>query len=191
MKTTAIQKAIPNFLTSFRCVSAIIVPLLIVYGDEIGAKLAPIIFIVAGITDFFDGYLARKLNVVSNFGKIVDPVADKMLVIGTLFALGTENFFNYYYTFIPAFLIILREIFITGLREQVSKDNINLTVTTLAKWKTTIQLISCSAYLIWRSDQFIFESLTIEYICVILLWIAAFITIITCYDYLKKVWEFL
>ena len=191
MKTTAIQKAIPNVLTSFRCVSAIIVPLLIVYGDEIGAKLAPIIFIVAGITDFFDGYLARKLNVVSNFGKIVDPVADKMLVIGTLFALGTENFFNYYYTFIPAFLIILREIFITGLREQVSKDNINLTVTTLAKWKTTIQLISCSSYLIWRSDQFIFESLTIEYICVILLWIAAFITIITCYDYLKKVWEFL
>ena len=96
MKTTVIQKAIPNLLTSFRCVSAIIVPLLIVYGDEIGAKLAPIIFIVAGITDFFDGYLARKLNVVSNFGKIVDPVADKMLVIGTLFALGTENFFNYY-----------------------------------------------------------------------------------------------
>ena len=95
MKTTAIQKAIPNFLTSFRCVSAIIVPLLIVYGDEIGAKLAPIIFIVAGITDFLDGYLARKFNVVSNFGKIVDPVADKMLGIGTLFALGTGNFFNY------------------------------------------------------------------------------------------------
>ena len=191
MNITFFQKATPNFLTSFRCISAIIVPLLILYGDEKGAILAPIIFIIAGITDFLDGYLARKFDVISNFGKIIDPVADKMLVIGTLFALGTENFFNYYYTFVPAFLIILREIFITGLREQVSKDKITLSVTTLAKYKTTIQLIACTSYLVWRSDKFIFESLIIEYTCVILLWLAALITIITCYDYLKKVWEYL
>ena len=179
------------FLTSFRCLSAIIVPLLIIYGDEKGAWLAPIIFIIAGITDFFDGYLARKFNVISNFGKIIDPVADKMLVIGTLFALSSENFFNYYYTFIPAFIIILREIFITGLREQVSKDKITLNVSMLAKWKTTIQLIACSSYLIWRSDNFFFQSVLIEYTCISLLWIASFITIITCYDYLKKVWGYL
>tara|TARA_B100001175_G_C19395908_1_gene583792 strand:+ start:335 stop:910 length:576 start_codon:yes stop_codon:yes gene_type:complete len=186
-----LQKVIPNFLTSFRCLSAIIVPLLIIYGDEKGAWLAPIIFIIAGITDFFDGYLARKFNVISNFGKIIDPVADKMLVIGTLFALSSENFFNYYYTFIPAFIIILREIFITGLREQVSKDKITLNVSMLAKWKTTIQLIACSSYLIWRSDNFFFQSVLIEYTCISLLWIASFITIITCYDYLKKVWGYL
>ena len=184
-------KNIPNFLTLIRILLIPIIIIFIEIDNYFYRWLALSFYIIACLSDFFDGYLARKLNVVSNFGKIVDPVADKMLIIGTLFALGTENFFNYYYTFIPAFLIILREIFITGLREQVSKDNINLTITTLAKWKTTIQLISCSSYLIWRSDQFIFESLTIEYICVILLWIAAFITIITCYDYLKKVWEFL
>ena len=188
MNSDFFQKVTPNFLTSFRCISALVVPLLIIYGDEYGALLAPIIFIIAGITDFFDGYLARKFNVISNFGKIIDPVADKMLIIGTLFALSSESFFMYHYTFIPAFIIILREIFITGLREQVSKDNISLNVSILAKWKTTIQLIACSSYLIWRSDEFFFKSLLIENICILLLWTAALITLITCFDYLKKVW---
>ena len=191
MSIELLQKATPNILTSFRCLSALIIPLLVIYGDEIGARLAPMIFIIAGITDYFDGYFARKFNVISNFGKIIDPVADKMLVIGTLFALSSENFFDYYYTFIPAFIIILREIFITGLREQVSKDKINLNVSMLAKWKTTIQLIACSSYLVWRSDSFFFKSIFVEYTCIFLLWIAAFITVITCYDYLKKVWEHL
>ena len=107
------QKYIPNFLTTFRCVSSLIVPVFIVYGDEFGAIIAPIIFIIAGITDFFDGYLARKYNVTSNFGKIVDPVADKMLIISTLLALSLEGF-DYYYSFLPVLLIILREIFITA-----------------------------------------------------------------------------
>ena len=87
-----IQKTLPNILTSFRCISSLIVPFLIVYGDEVGAILAPVIFIVACFTDFFDGYFARKYNVVSNYGRIIDPVADKMLVVGTLFALCSENF---------------------------------------------------------------------------------------------------
>jgi len=191
MSIELLQKATPNILTSFRCLSALIIPLLVIYGDEIGARLAPMIFIIAGITDYFDGYFARKFNVISNFGKIIDPVADKMLVIGTLFALSSENFFDYYYTFIPAFIIILREIFITGLREQVSKDKINLNVSMLAKWKTTIQLIACSSYLVWRSDSFFFKSIFVEYTCIFLLWMAAFITVITCYDYLKEVWEHL
>ena len=183
-----LRRTLPNFLTSFRCLSAIIVPLLIIYGDEVGAKLAPIIFIMASITDFFDGYLARKFNTTSNFGKMIDPVADKMLIIGTLFALSSESFFSYNYTFIPVFFIILREIFITGLREQVSKDNAILDVTIMAKWKTTSQMVACSSYLIWRSDEFFFKSAFVEYISILLIWIAALITIITCYNYLKKVW---
>ncbi len=98
MHSVKLQKHIPNFLTSFRCLSSIIVPWFIVYGNEIGAILAPIIFIIAGITDFFDGFLARKYNVTSNFGKIIDPVADKMLIISTLLALSMEGFFDYYYS---------------------------------------------------------------------------------------------
>ncbi len=183
------KKTLPNILTSFRCLSAIIVPFLIVYGDEIGAIIAPIIFIIASITDFFDGYFARKYNVISNYGKIIDPIADKMLVVGTLFALCSENFFNYYYTFIPAFLIIQREILITGLREQVTKDKQVLKVSILAKWKTTVQMTACSSYLILRSHEYFFNFIIIEYICIMLIWFAAFITIITCFDYLKKVWS--
>ena len=191
MNYNYLQKLTPNILTTFRCLSAFIVPLLVIYGDEIGAIIAPIIFICAAVTDFFDGYLARKYNVISNFGKIVDPVADKLLIVGTLFALGNENFFDFYYTFIPAFLIILREIFITGLREQVSKENLELNVSRLAKWKTTFQMVTCSSYLVWRSHDFFFNLFLLEYVCILLLWITALITIITCYDYLKKVWSFI
>ena len=140
------QKQIPNFLTSFRCLSSVIVPILIIYGDEIGAIFAPIVFIIAGITDFFDGYLARRFNVTSNFGKIIDPVADKMLIISTLIALSMEGFFDYYYTFLPVLFIVLREIFITGLREQTYNMKISLDVSILAKWKTTIQIIACSTF---------------------------------------------
>ena len=188
MHSVKLQKHIPNFLTSFRCLSSIIVPWFIVYGDEIGAILAPIIFIIAGITDFFDGFLARKYNVTSNFGKIIDPVADKMLIISTLLALSMEGFFDYYYTFIPVLFIVLREIFITGIREQTYNMNITLDVSVLAKWKTTIQIVACSTYLVWRSHSFFFESKVILILSVFLIWIAGIITIITCYDYLKKVW---
>ena len=182
-----LYKYIPNSLTSFRCLSSIIVPILIIYGSEVGAIFAPLIFIIAGITDFFDGYLARRYNVTSNFGKIIDPVADKMLIISTLLALGIEGFFDYYYTFIPVLLIVLREIFITGIREQTYNMKITLDVSILAKWKTTIQIIACSTYLVWRSHPFFFESKIIFLLSVLLIWIAGVVTIVTCYDYLKKV----
>ena len=186
-----LHKYIPNSLTSFRCLSSIIVPFLIVYGDEVGAILAPIIFIIAGITDFFDGYLARRYNVTSNFGKIIDPVADKMLIISTLLALSIEGFFDYYFTFIPVLLIVLREIFITGIREQTYNLKITLDVLILAKWKTTIQIVACSTYLVWRSHSFLFESKVIFLLSVALIWTAGVVTIVTCYDYLKKVWNHL
>ena len=187
-KTLFTWQSVINGLTVSRIFFGLPIIISLNYGKN---DIFIILILIGCLTDFFDGYFARRFNVTSNFGKIIDPVADKMLVIGTLFALSSENFFNYHYTFIPAFIIILREIFITGLREQVSKDKITLNVSMLAKWKTTIQLIACSSYLIWRSDNFFFQSILIEYACIFLLWIAAFITIITCYDYLKKVWRHL
>ena len=191
MNSTKFHKHIPNLLTSFRCLSSIIVPFLIIYGNEIGAVLAPIIFIIAGITDFFDGFLARRYNVTSNFGKIIDPVADKMLILSTLLALSVEGFFDYYYTFVPVLFIVLREIFITGIREQTYSMKITLDVSVLAKWKTTIQIFACSTYLIWRSNTFFFESKFIFILSVFLIWFAGIVTIVTCYDYLKKVWHHL
>ena len=129
-----------------------------------------------------------RFYTTSNFGKIIDPVADKMLIISTLIALSMEGFFDYYYTFLPVLFIVLREIFITGLREQTYNMKISLDVSILAKWKTTIQIIACSTFLIWRSHTFFFESQIVFMLSVILIWIAGIITIITCYDYLKKVW---
>ena len=156
-KNNPILKIIPNVLTLFRSLAAIILPIIIIYGDEIGALIATPILILAGISDYFDGFFARKYNVTSNFGKVLDPVADKLLVIGIIFALASENMFDYYYAFLPALLIVLREILISGLRESMSSYKISLKVTRLAKWKTTIQLVACGSFLVWRSNPFFLQ----------------------------------
>ena len=120
---------LPNILTLFRSCAAIILPLIIIYGGEIGALIATPILILAGVSDYFDGFFARKYKVVSNFGKILDPIADKLLVIGVIFSLASENMLDYYYSFFPALLIVLREILISGLRESISSYKISLEVT--------------------------------------------------------------
>ena len=189
-KKNIILCLVPNILTLFRSFAAIILPLIIIYGGEIGALIATQILILAGVSDYFDGFFARKYRVISNFGKILDPIADKLLVIGVIFALASENMLDYYYSFIPALLIVLREILISGLRESVSSHKISLTVTLLAKWKTTIQLIACGSFLVWRSNTFFYNTEILGLISYILLWIAGMITIITGLQYITKIIEF-
>ena len=181
---------LPNILTLFRSCAAIILPLIIIYGGEIGALIATPILILAGVSDYFDGFFARKYKVVSNFGKILDPVADKLLVIGVIFALASENMLDYYYSFFPALLIILREILISGLRESISSYKISLEVTLLAKWKTTIQLVACGSFLVWRSNTFFYNNEILGLISYILLWIAGIITFITGLQYIIKIIKF-
>ena len=181
---------IPNILTLFRSCAAIILPLIIIYGGEIGALIATPILILAGVSDYFDGFFARKYKVISNFGKILDPVADKLLVIGVIFALASENMLDYYYSFFPALLIVLREILISGLRESISSYKISLEVTLLAKWKTTIQLVACGSFLVWRSNTFFYNNEILGLISYILLWIAGIITFITGLQYIIKIIKF-
>ena len=181
---------LPNILTLFRSCAAIILPLIIIYGGEIGALIATPILILAGVSDYFDGFFARKYKVVSNFGKILDPVADKLLVIGVIFSLASENMLDYYYSFFPALLIVLREILISGLRESISSYKISLEVTLLAKWKTTIQLIACGSFLVWRSNTFFYNNEILGLISYILLWIAGIITFITGLQYIIKITKF-
>ena len=181
---------IPNILTLFRSFAAIILPLIIIYGGEIGALIATPILILAGVSDYFDGFFARKYKVVSNFGKILDPIADKLLVIGVIFALASENMLDYFYSFFPALLIVLREILISGLRESISSYNISLKVTLLAKWKTTIQLVACGSFLVWRSNTFFYNNEILGLISYILLWIAGVITLITGLQYIIKIMKF-
>ena len=181
---------IPNILTLFRSCAAIILPLIIIYGGEIGALIATPILILAGVSDYFDGFFARKYKVVSNFGKILDPVADNLLVIGVIFSLASENMLDYYYSFFPALLIVLREILISGLRESISSYKISLEVTLLAKWKTTIQLVACGSFLVWRSNTFFYNNEILGLISYILLWIAGIITFITGLQYIIKIIKF-
>ena len=189
-QNNSILRIIPNFLTLFRSLAAIILPMIIIYGDEIGALIATPILILAGISDYFDGFFARKYNVTSNFGKVLDPVADKLLVIGIIFALASENMLDYYYAFLPAILIVLREILVTGLRESTSSYKISLEVTRLAKWKTTIQLIACGSFLVWRSNVLFYNLDILGLISYILLWIAGIITFITGMRYIIKIIKF-
>ncbi len=181
---------LPNILTLFRSCAAIILPLIIIYGGEIGALIATPILILAGVSDYFDGFFARKYKVVSNFGKILDPIADKLLVIGVIFSLASENMLDYYYSFFPALLIVLREILISGLRESISSYKISLEVTLLAKWKTTIQLVACGSFLVWRSNTFFYDNEILGLISYILLWIAGIITFITGLQYIIKIFKF-
>ena len=189
-QNNSILKVIPNVLTLFRSMAAIVLPLIIIYGDDIGALIAAPLLFLAGISDYFDGFYARKYNVTSNFGKILDPVADKLLVIGVIFALASENMLDYYYAFFPALLIVLREILISGLRESISSYKISLEVTILAKWKTTIQLIACGSFLVWRSNTFFYNIDILGLISYILLWIAGIITFITGMQYIIKIMKF-
>ena len=189
-QNNSILKVIPNVLTLFRSMAAIVLPLIIIYGDDIGALIAAPLLFLAGISDYFDGFYARKYNVTSNFGKILDPVADKLLVIGVIFALASENMLDYYYAFFPALLIVLREILISGLRESISSYKISLEVTLIAKWKTTIQLIACGSFLVWRSNTFFYNIDILGLISYILLWIAGIITFITGMQYIIKIMKF-
>ena len=189
-QNNSILRIIPNFLTLFRSLAAIVLPLIIIYGGEIGALIAIPILFLAGISDYFDGFFARKYKVTSNFGKILDPIADKLLVIGVIFALASENMLDYYFAFIPALLIVLREILVSGLRESISSYKISLEVTPLAKWKTTIQLIACGSFLVWRSNTFFYSIDILGLISYILFWMAGMVTFITGLQYIIKIVKF-
>ena len=185
-----IKKAIPNALTLFRCLISILLPILIVYGGETGAILSAPLLLLAGLSDYLDGFYARKYNVVSVFGKILDPIADKLLVIGVLLSLASENLLDFYFGFIPSLIIILREIFISGLRESVSSHNFTLKVSVLAKWKTTIQLFACGSFLVWRINEYFYNIDFLGFISYSLLWLASIITLITGFQYAVSVINF-
>jgi len=158
-----------NLLTLSRIFLAAIIFLLLMSSD--GYLMALVLFFIAGITDYFDGYLARKYNAVSQLGEILDPIADKILVLFVLFGLAI-NLSSYLIGFIGA-IIISREIWVGALRDMNARNGIiNATkVTFLAKIKTTVQLFTISIYLfglainnmllIIIADIFLFISLLI------------------------------
>ena len=162
-----------NILTLSRIFLATIIFLLLMSPD--GYLLALILFFIAGITDYFDGYLARKYNSVSQLGEILDPIADKILILFVLFGLAI-NLSSYFIGFIGA-IIITREIWVGALRDLNARNgNINATkVTFLAKIKTTAQLFTISIYLFGLT----INNMLILIIADIFLFISLFITLYT------------
>ena len=177
---------IPNLLTTCRIIGSVFIPfILIIDSEEKGCLVVLIIFILCSITDFFDGYIARKFNQTSEIGKMLDPIADKLLVILILgfFTLVFNEKYGYLIG-IPSILIITREILVSGIREFFgSKDDI-FDVLILSKYKTTFQMLSIIFLLI--STQDILWNIYLYFFGIIFLWISAIIAILTGVVYFKK-----
>lgn len=182
MPVNMIQKQnIPNYLTTLRVV---VIPLLLaVYfiPDGLGNWLAAALFVIAGISDFFDGYLARRWEVQSSFGRFLDPIADKLLIAAILMLL-VEVRVIYGWHFLPALAILCREILVSGLREFLGELQVVVPVTKLAKWKTAAQMLALFILLLGPVTP---AWLGGEIGGLLLLWTAALLTLYTGYNYLQ------
>ena len=177
----------PNLLTLYRILA---VPLFAYYWSFQTAFYDWVnlgIYSLAGISDYLDGWLARRDNRTSNFGRMLDPISDKIMVMAVLLLMVADKTI-YGIHLVPAMLILIREVGVSGMREFLSEINIKMPVSRLAKWKTTVQIISLG-FLIVHLDQFF--GLPIRAIGIVLLWAAAILTIVTGYDYLQKAWPYI
>ena len=174
---------LPNILTFSRIVAIpIMVCLLLFVADPAGSWLALSVYTYACITDFFDGYLARAWHQQSALGRFLDPIADKLLIASVLLVLvGIDRFHGV--TVLPAAVILCREILVSGLREFLAEVRVSMPVSSLAKWKTSIQMIAMGFLLVGHSGPDFGSVSTLE-IGIYGLWIAASLTVITGGDYL-------
>ena len=179
---------IPNILTIGRI---IIVPIFVLsfFVPGIVGDLVPFfLFVLASFTDFLDGLLARLYKEESKLGELLDPIADKILVAAALVLLVMNGIIKNYEV-IAAIVILTREILISGLREFLAKrKEANVPVSGLSKFKTFIQMLSIAMLLTGETGNKIinFQDYNAQTIGIVLLWIAAFLTIYTGYNYLKK-----
>ncbi|MGC6471640.1 MAG: CDP-diacylglycerol--glycerol-3-phosphate 3-phosphatidyltransferase [Parvibaculales bacterium] len=179
------MKNLPNILTIMRVVLIPAIYLSLICEPVLGLWsywLAVGFYAVAGITDFFDGWLARKLDVQSGFGRMLDPIADKLMVAAVLVML-VENGTLQGVHMLAALIILSREILVSGLREYLIELRVGLPVSNLAKIKTTAQMVALGFLLSGPAGA---QVLTIApQTGLALLWIAALLTIYTGYDYLR------
>ena len=174
---------IPNILTLLRIAMIPAVYIAFLIPGYLGDWLALILFSIAGFTDFFDGWLARKLGVQSGFGRMLDPIADKLMVATCLMLLAGYGIVNGYHM-IATIIILCREILVSGLREYLMELNVALPVSTLAKYKTTIQMVAIGFLLSDEAGTTVIAAA--HEIGLILLWIAAILTLVTGYDYVRQ-----
>ena len=170
-----------NVLTILRIIIIPIIVLCIYLKSPFFGWTAFVLFCIASITDYFDGYLARIRNEVTNFGTFLDPIADKLLVAAVILILTSKGVIADWET-IPALIILLREITVSGLREYLAGIKVSIPVSRIAKLKTLLQL--CSLALLILSES-ITDIIPIIYLGKFFLWIAGLLTLYTAYDYIK------
>ena len=179
--------SLPNMLTYAR-IAAIPVVVGCIYAQAIMDGplwlrwVAVAVFIAAGITDFLDGYYARIWHQHSAFGRMLDPIADKLLVASCLLMLAADGIIHGWSLW-AAIVILCREILVSGLREYLAALKVSVPVTRIAKWKTTAQMVAIAFLLAGPAGDEIFPYTTS--LGILLLWIAALLTIYTGYDYFR------
>ena len=174
--------SLPNLLTLSRIVFIPVILALIHWDQTATRWIALGLFTFAGITDYFDGYLARHRGEVSAFGRFLDPIADKLLVSSVLLILvGVGSITGL--AILPALVILCREVLVSGLREFLAEIQVRVPVSKLAKWKTAIQMVALGFVIIGDAGP---EILPVRAIGEAGLWLAAALTFITGYDYLSQ-----
>jgi cardiolipin synthase len=178
-----ILTSLPNILTYARIVAVpVLVAVLFFSHSDLARWSAFALFVVASITDWLDGYLARIWEQQSTLGRMLDPIADKLLVGAALLMLVYDNTISNWSIW-AAVIILSREILVSGLREFLAELNVKIHVTQLAKWKTTFQFVALAVLLAGPAAEKVLPGAT--GLGLFILWLAALLTLITGYDYLK------
>lgn len=175
---------LPNLLTLSRIAAIPVLVMLVALQRPLGDAAACLLFIAAGITDYLDGRIARSRRQFSDLGRMLDPIADKLLIGASLMVLAGFDRLPLWGLY-PAIVILLREILVSGLREYLAGRRVSLPVTRLAKWKTTFQMGALGVLLAGDSTALLLGIgwLPVGVIGAVMLWLAAILTLITGWDY--------
>jgi CDP-diacylglycerol--glycerol-3-phosphate 3-phosphatidyltransferase/cardiolipin synthase len=187
---------LPNILTLSRIMA---IPLLAWFlwwpGWEMGYLIAFALYCLMGITDYFDGYLARTSGTVSKLGIFLDPIADKIMVAAVILVLAAQGVLNGPYVgdmhVVAGLIILMREIAVSGLREFLGPLQVSVPISKLAKWKTTFQMVSLGALILgeglprWTMMIGAVDANIPHTVGLVTLWGAAVLTVITGWDYLR------
>jgi cardiolipin synthase (CMP-forming) len=190
--------ALPNALTILRILLVPVFAVAFVLPGDLARIVAVLVFALAGISDWLDGFAARKLKAGSDFGRMLDPIADKVLVAVALMMLVAEGTFTRYSVttgalsllrLVPALIILSREILVSGLREFLAGTRVSVPVSAIAKIKTAVQMLAIGAMLLTPlADKFYpgFPGESYSAIAYILLWVAAALTVYTGVIYFRS-----
>jgi len=179
--------SLPNLLTLSRILAVPILVFLLWRPAPLDYAITFVLYCVVGITDYFDGYLARAQGRISRLGQFLDPIADKIMVGAVLVMLISSRKANPMpeiagLHIIPALVILLREIIVSGLREFLAELRVSIPVSALAKWKTAFQMIALGALILGGAMP---EMPWVHTVGIVCLWLAAALTLVTGYDYLR------